>query len=70
MRAAERLADGMARQLKAGELLLSELVRSGIASPPARVVAPPPPSPDAKAVAAAAQAFAQRTRGRVDGLAA
>jgi hypothetical protein len=70
MRAAERLAEGMARQLKAGELLLSELVRSGIASPPARVVAPPPTTPDAKAVAAAAQAFAQRTRGRVDGLAA
>jgi hypothetical protein len=31
MRAAERLAAGMERQLKAGELLLSELIRSGIA---------------------------------------
>jgi hypothetical protein len=70
MRAAERLAEGMARQLKAGELLLSELVRSGIASPPARVIAPPPTAPDPKAVAAAAQAFAERARSRVKGLAA
>src|ERR1700733_5804553 len=31
MRPAERLAAGMGRQLKAGELLLSELIRSGIA---------------------------------------
>jgi Domain of unknown function (DUF6468) len=71
MRAAERLAEGMGRQLKAGELLLSELVRSGIASPPIRVVAPASVnSPDPKAVAAAAQAFAERTRGRAGGLAA
>jgi uncharacterized protein DUF6468 len=71
MRAAERLAEGMARQLKAGELLLSELIRSGIAPPPMRVVAPAPASsPDPKAVAAAAQAFAERARGRAGGLAA
>jgi len=71
MRAAERLSAGMERQLKAGELLLGELVRTGIA--------PPPPAgagrlPDAKAVAAAAQAFADRARlrarERTDGLAA
>jgi hypothetical protein len=76
MREAERLANGMQRQLKAGEMLLSELIRSGIAQP----VAPTPPArpasmfPDAKAVAAAAQAFSdrasQRARGRADGLAA
>ena len=71
MRAAERLAEGMARQLKAGELLLSELIRSGIASPPVRAVAPAPAhGPDPKAVAAAAQAFAERARGRAGGLAA
>jgi len=74
MRGAERLAEGMARQLKAGELLLSELVRSGIASPPARVAGPAASFPDPKAVAVAAQAFAdrasQRARGRTDGLAA
>jgi hypothetical protein len=76
MREAERLANGMQRQLKAGEMLLSELIRSGIAQP----VAPTPPArpasmfPDAKAVAAAAQAFSdrasQRARGCADGLAA
>jgi hypothetical protein len=76
MREAERLAVGMQRQLKAGEMLLSELIRSGIAQPapplpPARAA---PMFPDAKAVAAAAQAFSdrasQRARDRADGLAA
>jgi hypothetical protein len=78
MRAAERLAAGMERQLKAGELLLSELIRSGIAPPRAQPQPAPAPRaanvPDAKAMVAAAQAFADRTRGRVrervDGLAA
>ena len=69
MRAAERLCAGMECQLKAGELLLGELVRSGIAPPPAAAK-----SPDPKAVVAAAQAFADRARirarERVDGLAA
>jgi hypothetical protein len=72
MRAAERLSEGMQRQLKAGELLLSELVRSGIARPPA--AATPATFPDPKAVVAAAQAFADRARDRArerpDGLAA
>jgi hypothetical protein len=76
MRAAERLSVGMERQLKAGELLLSELVRSGIAPPPAPPVRPAAPAkfPDPKAVAAAAQAFSdrasERARGCADGLAA
>jgi hypothetical protein len=82
MRAAERLSIGMERQLKAGELLLSELVRSGIAPPPAPPAPPAPPVrpaapakfPDPKAVAAAAQAFSdrasERARGCADGLAA
>jgi hypothetical protein len=77
MRAAERLAAGMERQLKAGELLLSELIRSGIAPAPAKPRPAPAPAgnvPDAKAVVAAAQAFADRARSRarerVDGLAA
>jgi hypothetical protein len=76
MRAAERIAAGMERQLKAGELLLSELIRSGIApqqSQPAPA-AVPASGPDPKAVVAAAQAFADRTRSRarerLDGLAA
>ena len=79
MRAAERLSVGMERQLKAGELLLSELVRSGIAPPPAPSTPPVRPAapakfPDPKAVAAAAQAFSdrasERARGCADGLAA
>jgi hypothetical protein len=75
MRAAERLAAGMDRQLKAGELLLSELIRSGIASPPAPQPVPVQPGvPDPRAMVAAAQAFADRARSRarerVDGLAA
>jgi hypothetical protein len=70
MRGAERLATGMARQLKAGELLLAELIRSGIASPPPAAAAAG--SPDPKAMVAAAQAFADRARARArsDGLAA
>ena len=80
MREAERLAVGMQRQLKAGEMLLSELIRSGIAQPSGAPAPPLPPAraapmfPDAKAVAAAAQAFSdrasQRARGCTDGLAA
>jgi hypothetical protein len=77
MRAAERVALGMERQLKAGELLLAELIRSGIAPAPVPappVVAPAPSGPDPKAMVAAAQALADRARGRargrMDGLAA
>src|SRR5262249_43809083 len=71
MRGAELLAEGMARQLKAGEMLLTELVRTGIAPQPTRPAAPPAAAfPDPKAVAAAAQAFADRNRGRAHGLAA
>ena len=78
MRAAERFAAGMERQLKAGEMLLTELVRIGLAPVPATVLAPaaaasapqpavPAPAsfPDPKAVVAAAQAFADRARERV-----
>jgi hypothetical protein len=61
MRAAERLSAGMERQLKAGELLLGELIRSGIAPAPA-AAAVPTGFPDPKAVVAAAQAFADRAR--------
>jgi Domain of unknown function (DUF6468) len=74
MRAAERIAAGMERQLKAGELLLSELIRSGIAPQQPQPAAVPASGPDPKAVVAAAQAFADRTRSRarerLDGLAA
>jgi hypothetical protein len=74
MRAAERIAAGMERQLKAGELLLSELIRSGIAPQQPQPAPVPTSGPDPKAVVAAAQAFADRTRSRarerLDGLAA
>jgi hypothetical protein len=74
MRAAERLSAGMERQLKAGELLLVELVRTGIA-PPAPVAVPavaPAPATfaDPKALAMAAQAFTDRARERARGRAA
>ena len=72
MRAAERMAAGMARQLKAGELLLAELVRSGIASPLPVPATVPAAAPDPKAMVAAAQALADRARARArsDGMAA
>jgi hypothetical protein len=64
----------MERQLKAGELLLAELIRSGIAAPLAAPPAPAPAGPDPMAMVAAAQALADRARGRardrVNGLAA
>lgn len=78
MRAAERLSADMDRQIRAGEAVGSRLALFGIApSPPA--AAPTPAAergpagagcPDPKAVAAAAQAFAERARGRAQGLAA
>ena len=73
MRAAERLSVGMERQLKAGELLLAELVRTGIA-PPAPTGAPadaaPSGPPDPRALAMAAQALTDRARERARGRAA
>lgn len=73
MRSAERLSAGMERQLKAGELLLAELVRTGIA-PPASVAVPadaaPGSLPDPRALAMAAQALTDRARERARGRAA
>jgi hypothetical protein len=82
MRSAERVSLGLERQLKAGEMLLTELMRTGIAPVPNTILAPreaeeakpvaPTSFPDPKAVVAAAQAFADRARerARVTGLAA
>jgi hypothetical protein len=69
----EQLATDIDKQMKAGEQLLSKLARIAIAARPAEPPpAPPAPSapPDAKAVAAAAQAFTERARARLSGLAA
>src|ERR1019366_8876565 len=60
----EQLSTDIARQLTAGEELLSRLSRIAGA---ARPVDEPSAVPDARAVAAAAQAFAERTRARMSG---
>ena len=62
-----QLSTDIERQLKAGEQLLARLTRIVSLGRPA---GEPAPTPDAHAVAAAAQAFAERTRARMSGLAA
>jgi hypothetical protein len=64
---AESLSADIERQLTAGEELLARLIRIAGAARPADE---PAAVPDAKAVAAAAQAFAERARARLRGLAA
>jgi hypothetical protein len=66
----ERLSADIERQLGAGEDLLARLTRIAGAAQPAREQQSPADLPDAKAVAVAAQAFAERTRARLGGLAA
>jgi hypothetical protein len=66
----ERLSADIERQLGAGEDLLTRLTRIAGAAQPAHEQQSPASLPDAKAVAAAAQAFAERTRARLGGLAA
>jgi len=71
MRAAERLSADLDRQIRAGEAVGSRLALFGIAPSPAAERGPAGAGcPDPKAVAAAAQAFAERARGRAQGLAA
>lgn len=60
----EQLAADIGRQLTAGEDLYARLSRIVGASRPADA------APDAQAVAAAAQAFAERSRARLNGIAA
>jgi hypothetical protein len=63
----EELSSGLEQQIGAGELLLGKITRiAGLG----RGADEPSSTPDAKAVAAAAQAFAERTRARLAGLAA
>jgi hypothetical protein len=56
-------------QLKAGEQLLTRITRIAGAVPPAAAPSAPEPQPvlDAQSVAAAAQAFAERSRARLNG---
>ncbi|HVZ52230.1 MAG TPA: DUF6468 domain-containing protein [Pseudolabrys sp.] len=63
----EQLSTDIEHKLKAGDELLARLTRIASLARPAEAA---PPAPDAKAVAAAAQAFAERARARVSGLAA
>lgn len=70
LRTAERFTADLTTQIKNGEEVLDRLVRivgagRGEAAPQAAA-----PTPDAKAMLAAAQAFAERNRQRVSGLAA
>jgi hypothetical protein len=63
----ETLSGDLERQLGAGEELMARLIRiTGAARPADEQTA----LPDAKSVAAAAQAFAERARARMRGLAA
>jgi hypothetical protein len=60
----EQVSADIERQLRAGDELLSKLARIAGAGKAAHEAAP---VADAKAVAAAAQAFAERTRARLNG---
>ena len=63
----EKISADIERQLKAGEELLARLTRiAGVG----RGLDEPSATPDAKAVVAAAQAFEERARARMGGLAA
>ena len=64
----EKLSADIERQIATGEQLLTKLIRIVAAGRPSEPEAPP--APDAKAVAAAAQAFTERARARLSGLAA
>ena len=66
LRAAEKFSADIARQIAAGEEILTRLTRIATATRPAREAQ----APDAKATLAAAQAFAERVRARVSHVAA
>jgi hypothetical protein len=66
----EKVSADIERQIKAGEQLLGKLARIALATKPAEAAPEPPARPDPKAVAAAAQAFTERARARLAGVAA
>jgi hypothetical protein len=66
----EKVSAEIERQIKAGEQLLGKLARIAMATRPAEAAPEPPARPDPKAVAAAAQAFTERARARLAGVAA
>jgi hypothetical protein len=66
LHSAEKFSADIARQIAAGEEILSRLARIATATRPAREME----APDATATLAAAQAFAERARARVSSVAA
>lgn len=66
LRAAEKFSSEIAQQLEAGQEILSRLTRIAVETRPQRISE----ATDAKSMAAAAQAFADRARTRVTGVAA
>jgi len=69
LRSAERYSADIARQTAAGKALLDRLSRIVTAARPASEAAPETRT-DARAMVEAAQAFADRTRGRLNSIAA
>jgi hypothetical protein len=68
--AAQRFSTEIAGQIEAGSEILGRLIQiAGVRNPPAEPEQKPS-APDPKAIVAAAQAFAERARARVKGLAA
>ena len=66
--AAQRFSTDIASQIEAGSEVLSRLIQiAGVRTAPAEEK---PAAPDPRAIVAAAQAFAERARARVKGLAA
>ncbi|MBI1201363.1 MAG: chemotaxis protein [Rhodopseudomonas sp.] len=63
----EIMAAEMGKQLQAGEDLLARIIRIAGAGRPVEEPPPPPVVPDAQKVAEAAQAFAERSRARLNG---
>jgi hypothetical protein len=71
MQRSEELSSAIEQQMKGAEALLAKLTRIASAGRQMEPAAPAAPSvPDPKAVAAAAQAFTERARARLNGLAA
>jgi len=69
----EELSNEIGEKMKAAEALLGKLARIAAVARPSSVVAPEPERttpPDPNVVAAAAQAFTERARARLKGLAA
>jgi Domain of unknown function (DUF6468) len=75
--AGARLTNELKREVADGKDILAKIAQITAAARPGQPAAPAPPpaseiagGPDARAVAAAAQAFAERSRARVSGIAA